>query len=134
MDDFVYSLNGQAAFWISGDYWYPYPSSGTPAFWVSGKFICDNPPSGTPKYMRRRHGAAGSKAREKSAAADIADTVHSHRTSTRVHRGMSIVEHPAARPVFTSEAQELSSPAALIPVSRSYFTRLVRGKVTLPTS
>jgi hypothetical protein len=33
MDDFVYSLNGQAAFWISGDYWYPYPSSGTPAFW-----------------------------------------------------------------------------------------------------
>ena len=27
MDDFVYSLNGQAAFWISGDYWYPYPSS-----------------------------------------------------------------------------------------------------------
>ena len=50
MDDFVYSLNGQAAFWISGDYWYPYPSSGTPAFWVSGKFIYDNPPSGTPKY------------------------------------------------------------------------------------
>jgi hypothetical protein len=47
---FVYSLNGQAAFWISGDYWYPYPSSGTPAFWVSGKFIYDNPPSGTPKY------------------------------------------------------------------------------------
>jgi hypothetical protein len=35
MDDFLYSLNGQAAFWISGDYWYPYPSSGTPAFWVS---------------------------------------------------------------------------------------------------
>jgi hypothetical protein len=50
MDDFVYSLNGQAAFWISGDYWYPYPSSGTPAFWVSGKFIYDSPPSGTPKY------------------------------------------------------------------------------------
>jgi hypothetical protein len=50
MDDFVYSLNGQAAFWISCDYWYPYPSSGTPAFWVRGKFIYDNPPSGTPKY------------------------------------------------------------------------------------
>ena len=42
MDDFVYSLNDQAAFGISRDYWYPYPSSGTPAFWVSGKFIYDN--------------------------------------------------------------------------------------------
>jgi hypothetical protein len=29
MDDFVYSLNGQAAFWISRDYWNPYPPEDT---------------------------------------------------------------------------------------------------------
>jgi hypothetical protein len=29
MDDFVYSLNGQAAFWISRNYWYPYPPEDT---------------------------------------------------------------------------------------------------------
>jgi len=50
MGDFVYSMNGEAIFWISGNYWYPYPSSGAPAFWVSGKFIYGNPPSGEPKY------------------------------------------------------------------------------------
>jgi hypothetical protein len=50
IDDFVYSMDGQAVFWINDDYWYPYPSSGEPAFWVSGKFIYDNPPSSAPKY------------------------------------------------------------------------------------
>jgi hypothetical protein len=29
MDDFVYSVNGQAAFWISRDYWHPYPPEDT---------------------------------------------------------------------------------------------------------
>jgi hypothetical protein len=49
-DDFVYSMEGRAVYWISGEFWYPYPQTGTAAFWVNDNFIYEYPASGTPKY------------------------------------------------------------------------------------
>jgi hypothetical protein len=49
--DFVYSIGGEAAYCICGDYWYPYPPRPSrPAFWVSGKYVYEYLSLATPKY------------------------------------------------------------------------------------
>ena len=48
---FVYSIGGEAAYCICGDYWYPYPPCPSrPAFWVSGKLVYEYLSLVTPKY------------------------------------------------------------------------------------
>jgi hypothetical protein len=49
--DFVYSIGGEVAYCICGDYWYSYPPCPSrPAFWVSGKFVYEYLSLSTPKY------------------------------------------------------------------------------------
>jgi hypothetical protein len=50
IDDFVYSMDGRAVFWINDEFWYPYPNTGTAVFWVNDNFIYDYPVSGGPEY------------------------------------------------------------------------------------
>jgi hypothetical protein len=50
---YVYSMSGEAAYWIKDQYWYPFPQSGSPAFWVREKYIYEYPVVSNVKYFTR---------------------------------------------------------------------------------